>query len=100
MFSLSPNDLVYVPTTEEIENQNLVDFSNLTNEQVARVYKMVSTTQNKLQCVQNNIAISIKNKFEFSTLNKSERSTTGTMIKEVCWKLKIDRLGNIVNVVK
>ena len=43
----------------------------------------------------NHIANSIVNKFEFSALNKMEKSIEGIMIKEVCWKLKVDRLGNI-----
>ncbi|WP_291868288.1 type II CRISPR RNA-guided endonuclease Cas9 [Maribacter sp.] len=100
MFSLSPNDLVYVPTEEEIENPALVDFDRLKKEQVGRIYKMVSTTQNKLQCVPSKVATSIKNKFEFSALNKMERSITGEMIKEVCWKIKADRLGNIIETIK
>ena len=32
---------------------------------------------------------------EYSPLNKMERSITGIMIKEICIKLKVDRLGNI-----
>ncbi|MCF6223202.1 MAG: CRISPR-associated protein Csn1 [Flavobacteriaceae bacterium] len=98
LFSLSPNDLVYVPTNDEQENPSLVNFDSLTKEQVSRVYKMVSTTQNKLQCIPNCIATSIKNKFEFSTLNKTERDLRGIMIKEICWKLNIDRLGNVVRI--
>jgi CRISPR-associated endonuclease Csn1 len=41
IFTLSPLDLVYVPTEKEIENPNLVDFNNLTQEQMDRVYKFV-----------------------------------------------------------
>ncbi len=100
VFSLSPNDLVYVPTDEEIENPNLVDFKTLTKEQVGRVYKMVSTTQNKLQCILYSVAFSIKNKFEFSALNKMERDIEGRMIKSSCWKLEVDRLGHVTNVIR
>ena len=32
---------------------------------------------------------------EYSPLNKMEKSIIGIMIKEVCVKLKVDRLGNI-----
>ncbi|HIP34209.1 MAG TPA: CRISPR-associated protein Csn1 [Crocinitomix sp.] len=100
LFSLSPNDLVYVPTDDEMENPNAINFNNITKEQVSRIYKMVSTTQNKLQCIQSNVAISIQNKFEFSSLNKMERDIEGNMIKDRCWKLKVDRLGNIIKIIK
>jgi CRISPR-associated endonuclease Csn1 len=92
---LSPNDLVYVPTSEERENPNLVNFQKLSQEQVKRVYKMVSTTGVKCFFVKNSIASSIVDKVEYSPLNKMERSIDGVMIKECCQKLKVDRLGNL-----
>ncbi|MFV0572853.1 MAG: type II CRISPR RNA-guided endonuclease Cas9, partial [Xanthomarina gelatinilytica] len=95
LFTLSPNDLVYVPTEEEIENPNSVDFGNLSVGQMSRIYKMVSSTGNQCFFVQSNVAKSIQNKFEFSALNKMEKSVEEVMIKEICWKLKVDRLGNI-----
>lgn len=84
---LSPNDLVYVP--EEGEN---VDVENLDRN---RIYKMVSA--NKTQCffIPYSISIPIYNKKEFSALNKMERSIEGIMIKSVCLKLQINRLGLI-----
>ncbi len=100
LFSLSPNDLVYVPTDEEIQNPQSVDFNNLSIEQVDRTYKMVSSSGNQCFFIRHDIAKSIKNKYEFSSLNKMEKSVNGEMIKERCWKLKVDRLGNIINVNK
>jgi CRISPR-associated endonuclease Csn1 len=97
-FYLSPNDLVYLPTIEEQVNPHLVDFNQLTNEQVKRIYKTVSFSGIQCFFVRNDIANTIVNKFEFSALNKMEKSIDGTMIKEVCWKLKVDRLGNIIEV--
>ena len=99
LFSLSPNDLVYIPTEEEQEHPHLVDFSNLSKEQVKRVYKFVSCTGGQSFFVQSSVAISIVNKYEFSALNKMEKSIDDQMIKSVCWKLEIDRLGNIVKVI-
>ena len=29
-----------------------------------------------------------------------ERALTGEMIKSVCWKIEVDRLGRIVNIIK
>jgi CRISPR-associated endonuclease Csn1 len=94
-FSLSPNDLVYVPTDEEIENANLVDVVNLNQEQIARVYKMVSSSGNQCFFIQSNVAKSLVDKKEFSALNKMEKSINGDMIKEICIPLKVDRIGNL-----
>ncbi len=100
VFHLSPNDLVFVPSKEEIENPNLVDFNILNKEQVNRIYKCVSFSGADCFFVRNDIASSIVNKVEFSTLNKTERSFEGTQIKSCCWKLGVDRLGNITKVIK
>ena len=93
LFSLSPNDLVYVPV--EGENIEDIDFQNLSKEQKERIYKTVSFTGNQCFFVKQTISTSIVNKMEYSPLNKMERSITGIMVKEVCIKLKVDRLGNI-----
>ena len=90
IFILSPNDLVYVPTSEELTktlNSSTINYD--------RIYKMVSATGNRAFYIKFNIANSIIDKFEFSPLNKMERSLTGEMIKEVCIPIKVDRLGNI-----
>ncbi len=39
LFVLSPNDLVYVPSKDEQINSNLIDFDNLSKEQITRIYK-------------------------------------------------------------
>ena len=100
LFWLSPNDLVYVPTIEERENFQEFNWKNLTEEQTGRIYKMVSCTGNSAFFVQAAVANPIVNKYEFSPLNKMERAIEGEMIKEVCWKLKVDRLGHIVECVQ
>ncbi|VDG82380.1 CRISPR-associated protein [Capnocytophaga ochracea] len=93
LFSLSPNDLVYVPMEGEIAET--IHFNNLSKEQKERIYKTVSFTGNQCFFVQEAVATPIVNKMEYSPLNKMERDILGTMIKEVCIKLKVDRLGNI-----
>lgn len=100
VFSLSPNDLVYVPTDEELANPNSVNIKELTVEQIGRIYKMVSCTGNECHFLPANAATPIFNKFEFSLLNKLGRALEGSMIKDSCWKLKVDRLGNIINIIK
>ena len=107
LFHLSPNDLVFVPTEAEIEDKTLVDFGKLSKEQVNRVYKMVSSTDGECHFVQNNYSKEII-KNENGSNNKNERvkeyfngldiideKGKTRMIKEVCIKLKVDRLGNI-----
>lgn len=95
LFTLSPTDLVYVPSDEELENFKFMDFSRLTEKQTSRIYKMVSSSGIQCFFIQNLVAKSIQNKFEFSALNKMEKSVNEIMIKERCIKLRVDRLGNI-----
>lgn len=100
LFSLSPNELVFVPTDEEIIQPSSVDIRNLTKEQIGRIYKMVSSSGNQCFFIQNTAATSIFDKVEFSILNKMERDIHGNMIKERCWKLEVDRLGNIIKLIR
>ena len=85
-FVLSPNDLVYVPNTEDYDSETL-DYN--------RLYKVVSSSGYQCFFIKENIANTIIDKVEFSALNKMERALTGEMIKEVCIPIKVDRLGNI-----
>ncbi len=94
-FYLSPNDLIYIPTGDELENRNDLDFAQLSVEKKKNIYKVVSFTGSQIFFVKQDVAISIVNKLEFSSLNKMERAINGTMIKESCIKLNVDRLGNI-----
>lgn len=94
-FYLCPNDLVYVPSEDELQNSSRIDFKSIKKDRSERIYKVVSFSGNQLFFVRQDIATSIVNKAEFSTLNKMERAIDGSMIKETCIKLKVDRLGNI-----
>ncbi|MBQ0147762.1 MAG: type II CRISPR RNA-guided endonuclease Cas9, partial [Flavobacteriaceae bacterium] len=94
VMTLSPNDLVYVPSeVETLDMQNL-NFHN--------IYKMVSSTGSECHFIKANISSLIKNYDakskigEMGSLNKLEVIIDGiSRIKEKCWKLKVDRLGNI-----
>jgi CRISPR-associated endonuclease Csn1 len=91
LFHLSPNDLVYVPTKEELENNISKELINLN-----RIYKIVSFTGNRLYTIPYFVAKPIVDKIEFFQLNKVESDiNTNFSIKQVCIKLNIDRLGNI-----
>ncbi len=97
LFSLSPNDLVYMPTDEEIENSDFVGFKKLSKEQISRIYKSVSSTGNRFYGLPSNVSKSIKNKYEYTSLNKLEFDLFGNSLKSKCWKLEVDRLGNIIS---
>ena len=89
LFNLSPNDLVYVPIEGEIIED--INFRNLSNEQKERIYKIVSFTKGRIYGIPNRVAVSIVNKMEYTQLNKIEFIKE----KEICIKLKVDRLGNL-----
>ena len=90
LFYLSPNDLVYVPTEEDIRDQ--MTTSVLKPE---RVYKVVSCTGNELHCIPQRVSSPIILTKELGSNNKAQRAWTDEMIKEICLPLKVDRLGNI-----
>jgi CRISPR-associated endonuclease Csn1 len=100
LFTLSPNDLVYVPTEDEKENSTLLNFDKLSKNQTQRVYKSVSFTGNRLYAIPNNIATSIVDKMEFTLLNKLEFTLDKESIKEFCLKLEVDRLGKIKKIIR
>ena len=89
LFGLSPNDLVYVPTKEEIENKQIEKIDK------SRIYKIVSFTDNRLYAIPHRTSSVIVNKVEFKKLNKIELTDDGISIKEFCMPIKIDRLGNM-----
>ena len=95
LLHLSPNDLVYIPTESELDNINLVSYEITDVNRIKRIYKMVSSTNYQCFFIQHSVSTSIVNKFEFSALNKMEKSIDGIMIKDLCMKIKIDRLGKI-----
>jgi CRISPR-associated endonuclease Csn1 len=100
---LSPNDLVYVPTTEELENKHLINFSNFAKNQIERIYKVEKFSDKECYFIKFNIASLIKqydakSKFgELESQNKLQTTMCNERIKiiESCIKLSIDRLGNI-----
>lgn len=112
LFTLSPNDLVYIPTVEEKENLTTVNFDKLSKEQTERIYKFISCTSGEGHFVTNNYSKEIISN-ENGSNNKNERmlefNNSNTiydenekpiMIKSVCWKLEVDRLGKIKKIIR
>ena len=101
LFILSPNDLVYLPNEDNTLNPS-------------RIYKFVDssgTTANFIPQRSANVIFSIPTKKqkemgvdfiiqdEFgvgSPQSKNQKAITGEMIKEICVPIKVDRLGNII----
>jgi len=104
LFYLSPNDLVYIPTSEELENKHLINFQNFTKNQIERIYKVEKFSDKECYFIKFNIASLIKqydakSKFgELESQNKLQTTMFNERIKivESCIKLTIDRLGNII----
>lgn len=117
IFVLNPSDLVYVPTEEEKENPNLVDFSKMKKEQIDRIYKFTDGSGTIMNFVPINVAsllFSMSNKEQEkaeiklpiqnelglgSPQSKNQNSLDGIQIKSICWKVVLDRLGNIKDVI-
>ncbi|MHA8049545.1 type II CRISPR RNA-guided endonuclease Cas9 [Aquirufa sp. ROCK-SH2] len=112
LFTLSPNDLVYIPTEDEIENLKPFIFDKLSKEQTERIYKFVSCTSSQGFFVKNSYASRIIDN-ENGSNNKNERmleieesntiydeNKKPVMIKSVCWKLIVNRLGIIEKVIR
>lgn len=91
LFILSPNDLVYLPTEDE-RREFLMKYTR------NRIYKIVSFSNSRLYAVPFSTAKSIVDKVEYSQLNKVEFTDSKESIKEICIPIKVDRLGNIIEV--
>lgn len=107
LFTLSPNDLVYLPTKEEAHNKiSIIDRNriykyidpgmntgNFIPFAVAKtIFSMKFSDQKKLE-----IEIPIQDEYGLGSQgSKSPRAVTGEMIKETCIPIKVDRLGNVV----
>src|SRR6218665_882779 len=106
LFSLSPDDLVYVPTEEELINQISVNFFNLSEEQKKRLYLVNDFSSTTCYFRPNRVAKAIAPKEIDMSYNEKKKKVTGSydtktaslegrQIKDICIKLKVDRLGNI-----
>lgn len=92
LFILSPNDLVYLPKDEDLNHLEGITINK------KRIYKLVSCTGNEGHFVPVYIAAPLIQTTELGSNNKSQKAWTGEMIKETCVPIKVDRLGNIIEV--
>ncbi|MEI7524889.1 MAG: type II CRISPR RNA-guided endonuclease Cas9 [Mariniphaga sp.] len=92
LFYLSPNDLVYIPNEDEKNNQ-IIDTHKMENS----IHKFVSCTDTEGHFVPHYYSSPLL-KNEIGSNNKSQNSINGIQIKAVCWKLQINRIGQIISV--
>jgi len=95
IFWLSPNDLVYLP----IQNDNM-DINSDESISKERIFKIISFTGNRLYAAPYYIANMIVDKMEYTQLNKVEFTDQKESIKEICVPIRVDRLGNIVEIIE
>lgn len=60
-------------------------------------YRFISSTESSAYFLPINVSSVIAKGVEFESLNKTQRTDDKLMIKQCCIKVKVDRLGNIVN---
>ena len=107
LFILSPNDLVYLPTAEELND-------GIKSVNKERLYKFIDPNSDKGNFVpyssanvifsinfsdqkKRGVSYPIQDEFGVgSQASKNPRAITGEMIKETCIPIKVDRLGNII----
>ncbi|HWC52058.1 MAG TPA: HNH endonuclease domain-containing protein [Chitinophagaceae bacterium] len=106
LFHLSPNDLVYIPTEDEKEYAKGLDFKNLRKDQIKRIFVVNDFSGNTCYFIPNHISKNIAPKEVDLGFDTKKNKLTGSFdtktasfekqqIKEICFKIKVDRLGNI-----
>ena len=109
LFILSPNDLVYLPTAEDLkdgikklDNKRIYKFIDPYGDKGAFIpYSSANVifSANFTEQKKRGIEYPIQDEFGIgSQASKNPRAITGEMIKETCVPLKVDRLGNIIEI--
>ena len=94
---LTINDLVFVPTKDERENLNVLDFTNLSKEQKTRLFNVNDFSGVTIYFTPNTFAKNIASKeLDSSFDSKMSKDFYGNSIKDNFVKLNINRLGQII----
>lgn len=99
LFTLKQGDYIYLPENEEIEINMVLnnldeDFWEDKAERSKNIYIVQKYSGQQIYFIKHNIAKSIKKGIEFGSQDCYEK-IGDVSIKDKCWKLEIDRLGNI-----
>ena len=102
LFILSPNDLVYIPSNNDnqINNDRIYKFidssgttANFIPHRSANIIFSITTSKQK----ELGFNYNIQDEYGVgSPQSKNQKAITGEMIKEICIPIKVDRLGNII----
>lgn len=127
-FFLSAGDLVYVPNEEELKHSNTFSIEDIDKNRIYKftdssnkianfvpmsvssvlwkfhqdkakkeIYKILKDLH-LITIIEKDL---IKDEFGLgSQQSKNQNSIDGIQIKSICWKLEVDRLGNIINIIK
>jgi CRISPR-associated endonuclease Csn1 len=117
LFILSPYDLVYLPTEEERKNPTICCIDTIVGTHVSRIYKFVDGSGSMANFIPYSVSAVIfsipkeraieysrgdkliQNEFGVgSPQSKNQKAITGELIKAYCWKISVDRLGNIIGI--
>jgi CRISPR-associated endonuclease Csn1 len=105
LFTLSPDDLVYVPNEEEMDNTLLINLEQMSNDKTARIFA-VNDFSSTCYFTPNSLSKAICPKEVDMSFNTKKQKVTGSFdtktatyndfqIKDICWKIQCDRLGNL-----
>lgn len=102
LFVLSPNDIVYLPSTEEISEPNLISVSGINknrlftvNDFSKAIYFSPINVSSSIISKEVDMNYDEKKDKISGSFDTKTASFEGVQIKDFCLKLKIDRLGNI-----
>jgi hypothetical protein len=100
LFTLKQGEYVYLPNVDE--DINLIDNNEYLQDKKNRSNKILIVQKysgNRIYFINHNIANPIKKGIEFGSQDGYEK-INNISIKDFCWKIEIDRLGNITKVIR
>jgi CRISPR-associated endonuclease Csn1 len=113
LFYLSPNDLVYIPEENQYINEDYIRKDKIETSRLYRFIDSSDTTANFIPFTTSSLIFNLSKKDQDkvgknyliqneygvgSPQSKNQKSIEGIMIKDVCWKLHINRIGQIIAV--
>jgi hypothetical protein len=103
-FTLKQGDYVYLPSANEdvIFDQSSPFYNQYWNDKKSRssnIYIVQKYSGNEIYFIKHNIAKSIKKGLEFGSQDCYQK-INNISIKDHCIKIELDRLGNVINVIR
>ncbi len=106
LFFLCPNDLIYLPTMEEFRSPNLITISNLNknrfftvNDFSKAIYFSPVNVSNSIISKEIDMNYDERKDKITGSFDTKTASFEGIQIKEFCWKVETNRLGEIIEII-